>query len=237
MADIDMTIGNHEIQQPRSLDQLKATYQTMIRFLLRQRGCEAISMPEFERFKHEARLSIFTCRLLSCPKSFVGFDNETSLIQHESGHCVHMCTFPGCYYPPFPSVASLRRHEKQQHEALSPPVPKRTSIRSTKPGTQNATDRVPTVDADAGHGSETPRSSPPIEPHPWEEEAAILDPEILFELPKWDVGFPIADIKSPDGLKLSVEEHSTMNAGIPRPSTPRPFVFDTNNPHQYASFA
>lgn len=192
-----VTTGNHEIREPRSLDQLKATYQTMIRLLLRQRSYEAISMPEFERFKKEARLSAFTCRLLSCPKSFVGFDNEHDLIQHESGHCVYICIFPSCQYPPFSSVANLRRHEKQHHEALSPPVPTRTSIRSTKLRTRTATDRVQT-DADAGHGSEKSSPYPLIPRLGWKQKAVVADPEIPFVLRKRDEGFPIAAIRSLD---------------------------------------
>lgn len=237
MNDANVTIENHEIQEPRSLDQLKATYQTVIRSLLRQRGCEAISLPEFERFKHEARFSAFTCRLLSCPKSFVGFDNENALIQHESGHCVHICTFPGCQYPPFPSAANLRRHEKQQHEVLSLPVQKRTSIRLTKPGTRNIMGRVQ-ISADARHGPNILRPAPLAEPRPWEERVEITDweeetveitdPEILTEVKKWDEEDQVSHPQP--GLLEVGEALEISDLDPPRPSIPRPATIFRESP-------
>lgn len=76
--------------------------------------------------KNQFRASAFTCRLRSCPRATVGFENDSLRREHEITHVGgYRCTVVNCQYPPFHSAKSLRNHTSNVHN----PDPVSKSIR------------------------------------------------------------------------------------------------------------
>lgn len=73
--------------------------------------------------KNQFRTSAFTCRLRSCPRATLGFENDALRREHELMHVGGFrCAVINCLYPPFPSAKSLRTHTTKVHN--SSPAPK-----------------------------------------------------------------------------------------------------------------
>lgn len=98
-----------------SLETLLFNYQQTIKKLLTMRICDGLSLQELERFKQDFKTAAFTCRLWSCPRATVGFDNDDLRLAHEASHQRILCNIPGCQYPPFPSNRSLEEHYANCH--------------------------------------------------------------------------------------------------------------------------
>ncbi|KAI1501805.1 hypothetical protein F5X99DRAFT_381098 [Biscogniauxia marginata] len=117
-----------DLVEVTSLDSLLFNYQHTIKELLSMRSCSGVSLQEFERFKQEFRMAAFTCRLWSCPRAAMGFDNDNLRLAHEASHRRILCDVPDCQYPPFPSHRSLKEHHTKCHSEKGPGL-KRTTIK------------------------------------------------------------------------------------------------------------
>ena len=103
-----------------------ASYQLVVKSLLSKDHYPGVSVEELELFKSQFQTSAYTCRLNACPLAYLGFESEYLRFQHEMAHVQRLqCSFPGCHYPPFGSVKSLRYHVKKHHNSS----PIRNSIR------------------------------------------------------------------------------------------------------------
>ena len=103
-----------------------ASYQLVVKSLLSKDHYPGVSVEELDLFKSQFRTSAYTCRLNACPLAYLGFESEYLRLQHEMGHVQRLqCSFPGCHYPLFGSVKSLRYHVKKHHNSS----PIRNSIR------------------------------------------------------------------------------------------------------------
>ncbi|KAH8690624.1 NACHT domain protein [Talaromyces proteolyticus] len=109
-----------ELQPIQELGDALKNYQATIRALLVLRNFPAITTEELEHFQQEHSISAFTCRLPSCPRATVGFENKESQLKHEATHapCIK-CSFPGCQYPSFRSARALKNHEVNCHNSAS----------------------------------------------------------------------------------------------------------------------
>lgn len=154
-------------------------YQTGVELLLNEESHPGVSAKELENckmddgtrkgrallttivhlVKSQFRASAFTCRLRSCPRATLGFENDASRREHEVTHIGgYRCTTIGCQYPPFPSAKSLRTHMTNVHNPN--PIPK--SIRHV--GQLNDLDRqLHTLPS----SRENTTSPPPLQPDPW----------------------------------------------------------------------
>ncbi|PON29052.1 NACHT domain-containing protein [Trichoderma gamsii] len=103
-----------------------AVYQETVRSILDQSDHPGISAEELELFKSQFRTSAFTCRLKSCPRATLGFEEEKSCLEHELAHVQKVrCTNPDCHFPPFASAQALKNHVNKHHNS----APKPRSIR------------------------------------------------------------------------------------------------------------
>ncbi|KAI0600377.1 hypothetical protein F4775DRAFT_61536 [Biscogniauxia sp. FL1348] len=123
-------VATNDLVEVTSLKSLLFNYQHTIKELLSMRSCSGVSLEELERFKQEFRMAAFTCRLWSCPRVAVGFDNNDLRLAHEASHRRIICSVPGCQYPPFTSKRSLKEHREKCHTTEVPSL-KRTIIRKS----------------------------------------------------------------------------------------------------------
>ncbi|PTB59829.1 hypothetical protein M431DRAFT_56976, partial [Trichoderma harzianum CBS 226.95] len=78
---------------PRNLQDLLASYQASIRYLLMKPSFPGITFEELEKFKRNFRTAAFTCRVRNCPRATTGFTDEKKLSEHERTHTQRiMCT-------------------------------------------------------------------------------------------------------------------------------------------------
>ncbi len=107
--------GQH-FGQTIGLSPLLASYQQTVEKILGLRSFTGVTLQELERFKQEFKTTAFTCRMVSCPYSTVGFQSSQLRSDHEASHFGILCQVPGCPYPPFSSKKNLDRHRLQCHE-------------------------------------------------------------------------------------------------------------------------
>ncbi|KAK4113156.1 hypothetical protein N656DRAFT_778690, partial [Canariomyces notabilis] len=119
------------------LRSLMLHYQQTIRDILNQRVLPGVTMQDLDGFKQDFRSTAFTCRLWSCPSFATGFETEELRFKHEVCHRRILCDVPGCQYPPFSSVDSLKAHKSKCHLPASTSGPGRRGIRKSR-------DRLPT---------------------------------------------------------------------------------------------
>ncbi|KAL5382784.1 hypothetical protein DPSP01_006342 [Paraphaeosphaeria sporulosa] len=92
------------------------SYQKAVELLLNEESHPGVSAEELENFKSQFRASAFTCRLRSCPRATLGFENDSLRREHEMTHVGgHRCSVVNCQYPPFPSAKSLKNHTENVH--------------------------------------------------------------------------------------------------------------------------
>ncbi|KAE8552363.1 hypothetical protein EYB25_006257 [Talaromyces marneffei] len=114
----------------RELEDALANYQKTIGSLLSLSDFPGIPKEDLELFQREYSTTIFTCRLSSCPRATMGFEDETLRLEHEATHTLRLkCSFPGCQYPPFVSARALKSHESKYHT----PTRGRKRIRKVDP--------------------------------------------------------------------------------------------------------
>lgn len=101
------------------------------------RSCSGVTLQELERFKQEFRTAAFTCRLRSCPRATVGFDNDDLRLVHEASHRRIVCSVTDCQYPPFPSDRSLKEHHVVCHSGKILDL-KRTTIKKIPASISNS---------------------------------------------------------------------------------------------------
>ncbi|KAL7942168.1 hypothetical protein V8C42DRAFT_332740 [Trichoderma barbatum] len=112
---------------------LKKRYQMMIQKILNYSTYPDFTSQELEQFKQSFRTSAFTCRLWSCPHALLGFSSIGCLTHHEKDHSEHVCRFPGCQSPAFPSEGILKDHVAECHSHIDKPAT-RNSIRKQPKG-------------------------------------------------------------------------------------------------------
>ncbi|KAL5445537.1 hypothetical protein PMIN06_008076 [Paraphaeosphaeria minitans] len=119
------SISSHETFMDTVTHMLQA-YQNGVELLLNEESHPGVSAEELENFKSQFRASAFTCRLRSCPRATLGFENDSLRREHEMTHVGgYRCSVVHCKYPPFPSAKSLKSHLANVHN----PDPVLKSIR------------------------------------------------------------------------------------------------------------
>ena len=98
-------------------------YQHTVQALLKTRNFPGISIQQLEKFKHDFRSVVFTCRFNCCPLGQTGFDSDVLRDEHERTHTPTVsCEVPGCRYPPFPSAQALKNHCAKYHDLGMPRI-------------------------------------------------------------------------------------------------------------------
>lgn len=96
-------------------------YRDAVQWLLRQDFYTGVSRDDFELFRAQMRISLFTCCLPSCPGTSTGYETEAQLREHELQHRrTFHCSVADCQYPHFGSAQSLKNHVKKTINRLLP---------------------------------------------------------------------------------------------------------------------
>lgn len=194
-----MTGNTDEFVEVTNLGSLLFNYQHTIKELLGMRSCSGVTLQELERFKQEFRTAAFTCRLWSCPRAAMGFDDDDLRLAHEASHRRILCSVPDCQYPPFPSDRSLKEHHVKCHSGKVLEL-KRTTVKkvpvSIPSSMQKASEITVNMMAKQGMPIQTGQVPP---------EATLLQQAPLFQQPSYDL----------PGLNLPVDQE-----GIDLPQVP-----------------
>ena len=185
-----------------------ASYQLVVKSLLSKDHYPGVSVEELDLFKSQFQTSAYTCRLNACPLAYLGFESEYLRFQHEMAHVQRLqCSFPGCHYPPFGSVKSLRYHVKKHHNSS----PIRNSIRKAS---GIATDQLKNKTKSPIAFSEEHSIDQSIQDH-------ALPPTLEYQHQVTTVPWE-RDFANSSALPASQKQISAVENYIPIPITPIP---------------
>jgi archaellum biogenesis ATPase FlaH len=95
-------------------------YQAAVEQILNIDSLPGVSSEELDVFKSQFRASAYTCRLRSCARATLGFENAELRYEHELNHTSGFrCPATGCQFPPCRSAQALRTHTKKHHTPQS----------------------------------------------------------------------------------------------------------------------
>lgn len=101
---------------PDGVSLMLTSYQAAVEKILSLESLPGASSEELETFKSQLRSSAYTCRLRSCPRATLGFDNAGLRDKHELNHTSgYRCPVTECQFPPCKSAQALRTHTKKHH--------------------------------------------------------------------------------------------------------------------------
>ncbi|KAF2441418.1 hypothetical protein P171DRAFT_434119 [Karstenula rhodostoma CBS 690.94] len=117
--DQDIMGSSEAFTEPVTLDGISMMliqYQAAVENILELESLPGASCGELDRSKSQFRSSAYTCRLHSCPRATVGFENAVSRDKHELNHTSGFrCPVTGCQFPPYRTAKALKTHTKKEH--------------------------------------------------------------------------------------------------------------------------
>ncbi|PSN67186.1 hypothetical protein BS50DRAFT_384791 [Corynespora cassiicola Philippines] len=176
-----------KLQNLDGISTMLNSYQKAVELLLNQDSCPGVSAEELEIFKRHFKISAYTCRLRSCPRTTIGFETDQLRREHEATHAEGFrCSIPHCQFPVFRSEKALNVHINKYH---STQLPRTTIRRPNRPG-------------------EARQITNPAQKGPAKEESSMIGKE-TYNL-RYDTGFGVSDPIVPFDLENFNVEYSAL---------------------------